>query len=154
MAGLPRLTVTSPAYREGQPIPREFTCDGDDRSPPLAVAGFPPQARWWALVLDDPDAPRGTWTHWTFWDLPVADASLPAGADVAALGAVEGLTSAKEVGYHGPCPPGGTHRYVATAYATTDRLGLPRGAPVADVHAALRAKAVASGALLGTYGRS
>ena len=150
MAG---LKVTSSAYSEGQAIPREFTCDGQDWSPPLEIQGVPPAARFIALVLDDPDAPRGTWTHWTFWDLPVSHSRLAAGADVKALGARQGMTSARSVGYHGPCPPGGTHRYVVHAYATAGPLGLPEGAAVAAVQEAVKGKAIASGTLTGLYTR-
>ena len=153
MADLPRHTVTSPAYGEGGAIPATYTCKGLDQSPPWAFSGLPAGARYWAAVFDDPDAPGGTWTHWTWWDLPASSTGLAAGADVAALGAVEGVTSAKSVGYHGPCPPGGTHRYVLRLYATKEPLGLKRGASIADVHAALKAKAVASGTLTGTFAK-
>jgi Raf kinase inhibitor-like YbhB/YbcL family protein len=154
MPDLPRLTVTSSAYAEGGSIPRDFSCDGGDRSPPLSIGGAPAGARYLAVVFDDPDAPRATWTHWTFWDLPVARGNLPAGADVKALGAVEGTTSAKSAGYHGPCPPGGTHRYIVHAYATGEPLGLPPGAAVDQVWKALQAKAVAEGTLMGRYTRA
>ncbi len=147
------LKVTSAAYSEGQAIPREFTCDGLDQSPPLAIDGIPAEARFLALILDDPDAPRGTWTHWTWWDLPVAHAHLPAGADVKALGARQGMTTARTVGYHGPCPPGGTHRYIVHAYATAIPLALPEGASVAVVHEALQGKTLASGTLTARYSR-
>lgn len=152
-AALPALTVTSTAFVAGKPIPREFSCDGGDHSPPLAFSGLPPSAKYLAVVLDDPDAPRGTWTHWTFWDLPVARAPLPKDAQVTALGAKEGTTSAGSVGYHGPCPPSGTHRYVVHAWATAEPLGLPAGAAVDAVHKAAKAKAVAQGELMGTYSR-
>lgn len=148
-----RLAVTSPAYQEGGSIPPRFTCEGADRSPPWAVAGIPADARFLHAVFDDPDAPGGTWTHWTWWDLPASVTGLPEGADVRALGATEGTTSARAVGYHGPCPPGGTHRYVLHVVATRDRLGLPRGAPVAHVWAALQGKAIAEGTLMGRFTR-
>jgi Raf kinase inhibitor-like YbhB/YbcL family protein len=151
------LTVTSPAYSEGKPIPAEFTCDGDGRSPPLSIAGLPPGVRFLSLVFDDPDAPRGTWTHWTFWDLPTGGkgpVDLPAGVDVEERGARQGRTSAGTVGYHGPCPPGGTHRYVVHAFASSEPLGLPNGASIEVVHAELKRKAFAMGTLTGTYKRS
>ena len=154
LPNLPELHVSSSAYRDGDPVPREFTCDGFDRSPPLVVSGFPAGARYWALVFDDPDAARGTWTHWTFWDVPTSVASLPAGANIGSLGGVEGTTSAKTVGYHGPCPPSGAHRYIMHAYATEEKLGIPPGSSVEQVHQALRSKAVAQGVLNATYARS
>jgi Raf kinase inhibitor-like YbhB/YbcL family protein len=151
---LPSLAVTSSAFSQGKPIPKEFSCDGGDRSPPLSIAGLPAGADYVAVVLDDPDAPKGTWTHWTFWDLPAAKAgNLPAGVAVEGLGAIQGTTSAGSVGYHGPCPPGGTHRYFVRAYATNGSLGLAKGASVDAVRKALKAKAVAQGELMGTYSR-
>lgn len=145
------FTLTSPAFRDGQPVPREFTCQGRDTSPALAWTGAPAGTVGFALVLDDPDAPRGTWTHWTWWDLPATVTSLPAGVDVGRLGATEGTTSARSVGYHGPCPPSGRHRYIFTVHALREPLRLARGASIADVHAALNAKSLASCRLLGTY---
>src|SRR5688572_25975516 len=104
------LTVTSPAFQHGQPIPPLFTCKGQGVSPELRIAGVPAGAKGITLIVDDPDAPRGTWTHWTAWDLPADTKVLAQGASATALGGVEGMTSAKSTGYHGPCPPSGTHR--------------------------------------------
>lgn len=150
---LPSLTVTSPAFQPGKPIPSEYTCDGGDHVPPMSIKGAPANARYLAVILDDPDAPRGTWTHWTFWDLPVAKGDLPKDAKVAALGAREGTTSAGSTGYHGPCPPSGSHRYIVHAYATVDPLGLPAGAPLSALQSALKGKALAEGMLASTYSR-
>ncbi len=86
------VTVTSPAFSDGSAIPREFTCRGEDASPPLAIGSLPPATRALALVMDDPDAPRGTFTHGTAWAVPPAAAALPRGADVRSLGGVEGVT--------------------------------------------------------------
>ncbi|MFA5943123.1 MAG: YbhB/YbcL family Raf kinase inhibitor-like protein [Candidatus Thermoplasmatota archaeon] len=151
---MPGLKVTSSAYSEGQAIPAEFTCDGSDQSPPLVVEGIPPGAAFLAIILDDPDAPRGTWTHWTLWDLPAKHNHLPAGVAVNSLGARQGMTTAGTVGYHGPCPPSGTHRYIVHAFATAKPLGLPAGASVEAVHAALAGVAMAKGTLTGRYARS
>jgi Raf kinase inhibitor-like YbhB/YbcL family protein len=148
------FTLSSPAFRDGQEIPRAFTCQGGDRSPALSWSGTPPAARFLALVLDDPDAPRGTWTHWTWWDLPATVPSLPEGADVGRLGAVQGTTSARATGYHGPCPPSGRHRYVFTLHALAEPLRLPAGASVSDLQAALKAKSVGKAQLRGTYQQS
>ncbi len=145
------FTLTSPAFRDTQPVPREFTCQGRDTSPALAWSDAPVGTAAFALVLDDPDAPGGTWTHWTWWDLPVATLSLAAGADVGRLGAVEGTTSARSVGYHGPCPPSGRHRYIFTLHALREPLRLARGASIADVRAALKSKSLAWCRLMGTY---
>lgn len=146
--------MTSPAFRDGQPIPRDYTCQGRDVSPPLVITQIPAAASHLALILDDPDAPRGTWTHWTFWDLPAENVRLAEGQDVAALRAMQGRTSARSIGYHGPCPPTGTHRYYVHVYALGARLGLTSGAAVAELRAALANKAIAHGVLMGTYAQS
>ena len=147
------LTVTSSAFAQGQPIPKQYTCSGSDLSPPLAIAGLPNGTKGLALILDDPDAPGGTWTHWTLWDLPPTRTNLVTGANITSLGGVEGTTSAKSVGYHGPCPPSGTHRYFVHVWALKETLGLPRGASVAELRKALDAKALAQGQLMGTFSR-
>lgn len=144
------LTVTSPAFHEGQPIPREHSCHGEDASPELRIGGVPPGAVALALVMDDPDAPGGTWTHWTAWDVPPSTTVLPRGKPAPG---VEGTTSAGEVGYHGPCPPSGTHRYFFRVFALDGRLGLPRGAPVGDVWGALGSRTLAWGELMGTFAK-
>lgn len=145
------LSLTSSAFRHGEPIPREFTCQGDDVSPPLAWAGVPREARALALVMDDPDAPRGTFTHWTWWDAPADAKSLAKGEPAAKLGAKEGRTDFDATGYGGPCPPTGSHRYFFRLYALREPLGLPAGARVADVWKALDGRVLAWGELMGTY---
>lgn len=144
------LHVTSPAFQPGQAIPRVHSCHGDDVSPELAIAGVPQGAAALALVVDDPDAPRGTWTHWTAWDLPAGTAALAEGKPAPG---VEGTTSSGEVGYHGPCPPSGTHRYFFRVFALDRKLGLPPGASVEDVWAALDKHVLAWGELMGTFTR-
>lgn len=148
------FTLTSSAFQDGQRIPAQYTCEGTDTSPPLQWSGAPPGTIGFAMVMDDPDAPRGTWTHWTWWDLSPTITSLPPGADVARLGAVEGTTSAVTVGYHGPCPPTGAHRYVFTLYALLSPLGLREGAAIMDVHRRLAQNALESCTLTGTYQRA
>lgn len=153
MAAPKTLRVTSTAFADGDPIPREFTCQGEDVSPPLAVGGVPPGAKSLALIVDDPDAPRGTWTHWTAWDLPSATRTLPRGVDVAKLGGREGLNDSHGVGWEGPCPPSGTHRYFFKVYALAAPLGLPRGAKRPDVERAMADKVLAWGELMGRYAK-
>lgn len=144
------MQLTSPAFRHGQPLPAEHTCKGSDTSPPLAWTGLPDGTEAVALIMDDPDAPGGTWTHWTFWNLPATVMTLPAGADLSRLGATLGTTSAKTQGYHGPCPPSGTHRYFLTIYALDGRLALERGAPAEELRAAVKGRALGKGQLMGT----
>lgn len=145
------LKLTSPSYAEGQAIPERFTCKGADVSPPFAWSGVPRGARSLAFILDDPDAPGGTWTHWTFWNLPAAAKGLEEGADVTAAGAVQGRTSNGTQGYHGPCPPSGTHRYVATLYALSQPLSLQQGATAQQMRAAMTGRIVAQARLAGTF---
>jgi Raf kinase inhibitor-like YbhB/YbcL family protein len=145
--------IASPAFEPNGPIPAAFTCKGADRSPPLAWREVPPGAKTLALILDDPDAPGGTWTHWTFWDLPATGAGLGEGEPATRRGATEGTTSARSTGYHGPCPPSGTHRYVFTLYAVGGTLGLPAKATVQELRRALQGRVLAQADLLGTFAK-
>jgi len=145
------FTLTSTAYQEGQAIPAKYTCKGEDVSPPFSWSGLHPNAKSLAFVLDDPDAPGGTWTHWTFWNLPASAKGLEEEADVTDAGAVQGLTSSKGIGYHGPCPPSGTHRYIATLYALSQPLTLREGATVQQLRSALTGRVLAQAKLTGTF---
>ncbi len=147
------LAVTSPAFAAGNPIPAKFTCEGQDLSPALRVSGMPPSAKSLVLVMDDPDAPRGLWTHWTAWDLPPGLADIPEGFRPATQGGIEGKTSAGSTGYHGPCPPGGTHRYFFHVYGMDKTLGLAAGADRGALDRAMRGHVVAEGSLMGTFSR-
>lgn len=148
------LDLSSPAFADGQPIPPRFTCSGADVSPPFAWSGVPRAARALAFVLDDPDAPGGTWTHWTFWNLPASAKGLDEGADVTHAGGVQGKTSNGHVGYHGPCPPSGTHRYIATLYALSQPLSLQHGASVQQLRSAMTGRVLAQAKLMGTFARA
>jgi Raf kinase inhibitor-like YbhB/YbcL family protein len=109
------IAVTSPAFGEGQPIPRDYTCKGPGRSPELRWRGVPTDAKSLALVVSDPDAPKGTFVHWVLYDLPAQDGGLPSGG--APPGAREADNSAGKKGWYPPCPPSGTHHYQFTVYA-------------------------------------
>src|SRR5881227_3622852 len=100
------LILTSPAFANEAPIPRQYTCDGTDRSPPLQWTEAPPGTQGFALIVHDPDAPRGDFTHWVLFDIPAAVLHFDAGAAPTQT-ALEGLNGADNVGYHGPCPPPG-----------------------------------------------
>jgi Raf kinase inhibitor-like YbhB/YbcL family protein len=147
------MELRSPAFSQGAGVPQLYTCKGRDASPPLEWVGAPAETRFFALVMDDPDAPVGLWTHWTWWDLPAHVVTLPEGADVERLGALQGTTTAKSVGYHGPCPPSGTHRYFFRLHALGSSLGLPRGADRAAFDKALRGKSLAEATLMGTFSK-
>ena len=146
------MVVTSPAFRDGQPVPERFTCDGQNQSPPLAWEQVPADADALALVVDDPDAPDGTFVHWVVLDIPVDVRQVAAGE--VPSGGVEALNSAGEPGYTGPCPPSGTHHYRFTVYALTARTGLGAGAELEEALTAVDEQAVARGSMVGVYERS
>ena len=146
---LDRFAVTSPAFEEGGPIPREFTCDGEGVSPPLEWSGVPEGTVELILTLLDPDAPAGVFTHWTVYAISPEAAGSPRGG--APEGAAEGLNDFDEVGYGGPCPPEGKpHRYIFTLAALAEPSALfPAEAPAA-VDRVLH-RAVATTTLTGRY---
>lgn len=144
------LDLTSPAFADGDPIPREHSCRGEDVSPPLAWTGVPAGTAALVLLVDDPDG--RDWVHWSVLDLPGADGELPRGVPPAADPPQQGRNDFGRVGYGGPCPPSGTHHYRFTLYALAAPLGLPGHPDGATVRAALR-KATVLGAvtLVGTF---
>ncbi len=144
------MRLTSPAFEHEGDIPARYTCDGDDVSPALAVGDIPPDTVSMVLVMDDPDAPAGTWDHWVAYDITSA-AEIPEGAGT--LGTA-GSNSWGRTGYGGPCPPSGTHRYVFTLYALDTRLGLAPGADKATVLDAMADHLLAKAVLMGHYRRS
>ncbi len=118
------MRIESPAFRDGERIPERYTCEGADVSPPLAFSVDLPAARSLALVVDDPDAPGGTWVHWLVYNLPALTVALPEAVAAAALPgkARFGTNSWRRVGWGGPCPPSGTHRYRFTLHALDAEL--------------------------------
>jgi Raf kinase inhibitor-like YbhB/YbcL family protein len=159
-AGTPRaeralpepITVSSPAFPAGAAIPQRLTCDGDNRSPPLAWSGVPPGTVELAVVVDDPDAPRGTYVHWVLVGLDPASTELAEGA--VPQGARQLRNSAGKVGYTGPCPPGGwAHHYRFTIYALQRRAEVGADASPEAAIQAIEAAATARGRLIGTFGR-
>jgi Raf kinase inhibitor-like YbhB/YbcL family protein len=144
------LALSSPAFQQGRSIPARYTCAGADRSPPLRWAHLPQTARSLALRVDDPNAPGGTFTHWTIWNLPATTTSLAAGVKWS----FQGRNSFGRIGYGGPCPPAGrTHHYVFWLYALDARLTLRRGATRAQFGRAIRGHIVATANLVGLYRR-
>jgi hypothetical protein len=153
-----QLTITSTAFEHEGKIPRHYTCEGDDVSPPLAWSGVPDDARSLVLIVDDPDAPdpanpRTTWVHWVLYDIPVTAEGLPEGVAPSALppGTREGLNDWKRTGYGGPCPPIGRHRYFHKLYALDTELGDLGRATKAGVENAMKGHVVAEAVLMGTY---
>jgi Raf kinase inhibitor-like YbhB/YbcL family protein len=142
------LTVTSPAFADGAAIPTEFTCKGDNTSPPLQWSGVPAGARSIALVVDDPDAPNGTFVHWVVYNIDPADSGIDAGT--VPSGARQADNSSGNPGYTGPCPPSGTHHYRFTVYVLRSPLTVPAGGDAEQISVAIRGKTTARGTLTGT----
>lgn len=152
------LRVVSPAWKDGASIPKKFTGDGADLSPPLVFEGVPAATKAFALVCDDPDAPVGTWVHWVIYDIPGSARGLAEGVPRNATlsdGTLQGRNSWKKTGYGGPSPPPGTpHRYFFRLYALREPLGLRPGLTAKEVESAAQAKSIEWAKFLGTYGRS
>jgi Raf kinase inhibitor-like YbhB/YbcL family protein len=149
------LTLSSPVIRNGN-IPAHYTCDGDDVSPPLQWGNAPPGTRSLVLIADDPDAPGGTFTHWVLFNIPPHVTELPEDVrrdETLPNGACQGRNDFDRIGYGGPCPPGGTHRYYFRLYALDIRLDLAPGATQAMVIAALRGHVLAETGVVGRYSR-
>lgn len=150
------LEITSSAFSEGQMIPTRHTCDGPDVSPDLAWSGVPEKTQSLALICDDPDAPVGTWVHWVVFNLPAGADGLPAEIPPDAIlenGARHGINDFRKLGYGGPCPPGGTHRYFFKLYALDTALELESGITKARLLEAMEGHILAEAQLMGKYKR-
>jgi len=155
-----QIKLTSPAFADGQEIPREYTCDGEDLSPPLAWSGIPDAAGSLALIVDDPDAPdpaapRMTWVHWVLYNLPATSTGLARAIRTSDLpdGTREGLNDWRQTGYRGPCPPVGRHRYFHKLYALDTALPDLGTPDKAKLERAMQGHVIASAQLIGTYQR-
>jgi Raf kinase inhibitor-like YbhB/YbcL family protein len=153
------LQVSSAVFDAGGTIPEKYTCDGDDVSPPLAWGGVPGGTQSFALIVDDPDAPSGIFTHWVLFNLPAQATGLPEGVPAQATlddGARQGTNSFRKPGYGGPCPPRGhgTHRYFFKLYALDAMLDLDAGATKEDLTGAMQGHVLAEGELMGRYARA
>jgi Raf kinase inhibitor-like YbhB/YbcL family protein len=152
------LALTSPAFEHGQPIPRKYTCNGDDVSPPLDWTGAPTGTKSLALFVDDPDAPdpaapKRVWVHWVLYNLPPDTSGLAerlGGADLPA-GTLEGLNDWQKLGYGGPCPPSGQHCYFFRLYALDCVLGNLTQPTKKELEKAMRGHVLAEAELVGVY---
>jgi Raf kinase inhibitor-like YbhB/YbcL family protein len=150
------LQITSAAFSEGGMIPKPYTCDGTDVSPDLSWTGVPEATKSLALICDDPDAPVGTWVHWVLFNISAGETGIPTEvAPEATLpnGAKHGTNDFRRLGYGGPCPPGGTHRYFFKLYALDTVLSLASGATKAQVEEAMQGHILAEAQLMGKYKR-
>jgi Raf kinase inhibitor-like YbhB/YbcL family protein len=145
------MKLTSDTFEHNAPIPPRYTCDGENIHPPLSIRGVPQEAKTLVLIVDDPDAPMGTWLHWTLWNIPAATVTIHEGE--VPSGAFEGITSFGKPGYGGPCPPSGTHRYFFKLYALDASLSLESGAPLSELIKAMQGHILAKTELIGLYRR-
>jgi Raf kinase inhibitor-like YbhB/YbcL family protein len=150
------MRIESSAFSEGGLIPRRHTCDGKDVSPPLSWSGTPEGAKSLALICDDPDAPGKTWVHWVVFNIPPAARHLPEGiapGEPIPGGGTQGKNDFRKLGYGGPCPPGGTHRYQFKLYALDAELALPAGATKAELEGGIEGHVLGQATLTGKYSR-
>ncbi len=148
------IKVTSPAFRQGEEIPQKYTCNGDGVSPPVEWEVLSNNVRSFVLISEDPDAPMGTFTHWVVYDLPPNIRALPERVpndDELPTGGVHGINSLHKIGYMGPCPPSGRHRYFFRVFALDERLDLKPGAGKDKVLRAMQGHILGEGELMGTY---
>ena len=155
------MILISPDFKSGQPIPKDHTGDGKDVSPALLWKEAPKETKSFALIMDDPDAPPGTWVHWILYDLPATERTLPRGVPKTAKGpagskhgACWGVDTFDRLGYFGPLPPpGAPHRYFFKLYALGETLGLKPGATKDELLEAMKGHVLAQAELMGTYRR-
>ena len=150
------MEIKSQAFAQGGLIPAKHTCDGADVSPPLAWSGAPAGTKSFALISDDPDAPVGTWVHWVMWNIPAEARALEENVpkkDTLPNGARQGTTDFKRIGYGGPCPPSGTHRYYFKLYALDAALDLQASTTRKVLEKTMQGHILAQAELTGTYSR-
>lgn len=145
------MKLTSSAFVNEEKIPVDYTCDGRSISPPFAISGVPAGTKSLAMIVDDPDAPTGTFTHWVIWNIDPATTELAAGE--IPQKSQEGTNSAGRIGYIPPCPPSGSHRYFFTLFALNTTIGLDGKAKKAELEAAMAGHIILQTNLIGTYGR-
>ena len=144
------MKITSPAFQQGGNIPSKFSCDGGNTNPPLQLSDVPSEAKSLVLIVDDSDAPGGSFTHWAVWNISpdtsaITEGSTPKG--------VQGINDFDKSGYGGPCPPSGAHRYYFKIFALDRQLDLSSGARRGQLDAAMKGHVVAEGELMGRYSR-
>lgn len=150
------MEIKSSAFESGEMIPGKYTCDGQDISPPLEWSDFTDTARSFAIISDDPDAPVGTWVHWVYYDIPVDTTNLPENIPAEnnpTVGGTQGINDFRRIGYGGPCPPGGTHRYFFKIYALDTVLNLNPGLDKKQLLKTMEEHIVDQAELMGRYKR-
>lgn len=150
--GKTSMTISSPAFSGGRSIPSAYTCDGTGMSPPLSFTDVPTSTKSLALIVHDPDAMSGDFTHWTVWNIAPETREIAEGTEP--TGVVQGTTSAGRAGYVSPCPPNGTHRYTFELYALDEMLDLKTSASRQDLETAMQDHVIDTAELVGTYKRT
>ncbi len=145
------LKITSPVFKHNDRIPSKYTCDGADINPPLLVENVPDGTKSLSLIVDDPDAPRGTWVHWVVWNIApdskeIKEHTVPSGAQ-------QGVNDFRKTSYGGPCPPSGTHRYFFKLYALDVILNIDRGTNKTGLEKAMNGHILGQAELIGLYAR-
>jgi Raf kinase inhibitor-like YbhB/YbcL family protein len=154
--GKMEIKLKSTAFKEGEFIPKKYTCDGENVSPPLEWSGIPAATKSIALICDDPDAPMGTWVHWVIFNIPASANKLNekiSSHKVLEDGTAQGNNDFRKIGYGGPCPPGGIHRYFFKIYALDKRVELAPGATEKELIKEMEGHILAEGKLMGKYSR-
>ena len=150
------MKVISPAFNEGGMIPKQYTCDGINISPPIKWNDAPKGTKTFALICDDPDAPVGTWVHWIVYNIPSEihelSEKLPT-SEVLPNGIHQGINDFRKIGYGGPCPPGGTHRYFFKVYALSKKLNFKAGMTKSELLKEMDGSILSEGTLIGKYKR-
>jgi len=150
------MQISSTAFKDGKAIPEKYTCDGEDVSPPLEWTSVPEETKTLAIICDDPDAPMGIWVHWVVFNVPGDLVQLPENVPPEReldIGAIHGMNDFKKIGYGGPCPPSGTHRYFFKIYALDADLDLPFGATKGHVMLSMEGHVLDEAHIMGTYRR-
>lgn len=150
VGGVVKMKLTSPEFEHNSAMPSEYTCDGANIIPELNIEEIPENAKSLALIMDDPDAPAGTWVHWVVWNIPLDTKTIQKGIEPQG---VQGTTSFGKPGYGGPCPPSGTHRYFFKLYALDTTLDLKEGSTKEELEQAMDGHIMEKTELMGTYKR-
>jgi Raf kinase inhibitor-like YbhB/YbcL family protein len=145
---MPNLQIKSPVFSDNAKIPAKYTCDGENINPPLSISGVPSTAKSLVLILDDPDAPGGTFNHWVVWNMPATTGEIKEGGPVPGT---QGINSGGENGYFGPCPPSGIHRYIFKLYALDNTLNLDSYSESSAVKQAMNGHIIEQAQIIGLY---
>jgi Raf kinase inhibitor-like protein, YbhB/YbcL family len=143
------LIVTSSAFKEGENIPAKYTCDGEEINPSLKIDNIPAGTKTLAIVVEDPDAPRGTFDHWLVWNMPPESI-----VEENRISGISGMNGGGKTGYYGPCPPSGSHRYYFHVFALDTSLDIKAGSDKKTLNHAMQHHILAQGSLMGRYARS